>query len=225
MFFFYYNPYIAIIGDIKNSRNIAARREVQRKLKDVLQFVNEKYADDIDAKFMITLGDEFQGLLCNGRNVFDIIEYIQQEMYPVAIRFGIGIGEITTDIVAEMAIGADGPGYYNAREAIEELKSDEQRSKTQASDIKVKIQDDKNSVEQMLNTIFMLLDLIKGKWTDRQREIIWELRKNSCNQTECAAKFAISQSSVQRILCSGNYYAYKDAIETIKNVFEEVRRK
>ena len=51
------------------------------------------------------------------------------------------------------------------------------------------------------------------------------MRKNSSNQAECAAKFAISQSSVQRILSSGNYYAYKEAIETINNVFEEVGRK
>lgn len=225
MFLFYYNPYIAMIGDIINSRSIAERKDVQKKLKDVLQSVNEKYADDIAAKFMITLGDEFQGLLYNGRNVFDIIEFIQQEMYPVAIRFGIGIGEITTDIITEMAIGADGPGYYNAREAIEDLKIDEQRSKTQASDIKVIIQDDKNSIASMLNTIFMLVDIIKENWTKRQREIIWEMRKNSSNQAECAAKFAISQSSVQRILSSGNYYAYKEAIETINNVFEEVGRK
>ena len=225
MFFFYYDPYVAIIGDIKNSRNITERKDVQKKLRDVLQHVNEIYVDDIAAKFMITLGDEFQGLLYNGRNVFNIIEYIQQEMYPVAIRFGIGIGEITTDIISEMAIGADGPGYYNAREAIEELKSDEQKNKTQASDIKVKIQDDKNSVGPMLNAIFMLIDIIKSNWTERQREIIWELRKNNSSQTECASKFEITQSSVQRTLNSGNYYAYREAIDTINNVFEEVDRK
>ena len=225
MFSFYYKTYIAMIGDIKNSRGIAERNEIQKKLKDVLKCINEKYDIDIAAKFMITLGDEFQGLLRSGRNAVEIIEFIQQEMYPIDIRFGIGIGEITTDIIADMAIGADGPGYYNARAAIEQLKVDEQKSKIQASDIKIKIQDDRNSVAQMLNTIFMLLDLIKENWTERQREIIWELRKNNINQSECALKFAISQSSVQRILSSGNYYAYKEAIETINSVFEEVGRK
>ena len=38
------------------------------------------------------------------------------------LRFGIGVGEISTVINPEMALGADGPGYYNARKAIEDLK-------------------------------------------------------------------------------------------------------
>lgn len=32
------------------------------------------------------------------------------------MRFGIGIGSISTKINSEISIGADGPGYYKARE-------------------------------------------------------------------------------------------------------------
>jgi len=91
-------PYVAIIGDIIGSRNIENRNEVQNKLKDVLNHVNNKYAEDISAKFTITLGDEFQGLLSAGRYVMDIIQFIERKMYPVKMRFGVGIGKITTDI-------------------------------------------------------------------------------------------------------------------------------
>lgn len=48
-------------------------------------------------------------------------------LYPVELRFGIGIGEITTEINTEMALGADGPGYYKAREAIEHRWTERQR--------------------------------------------------------------------------------------------------
>ncbi len=219
---FSYYPYIAIIGDIKKSKEIMDRKAVQIKLKEVLDRINRKFVLDISAKFVITLGDEFQGLLCEGRNVFEIIEEIQRQMHPIQIRFGVGIGEIITDINSEMAIGADGPSYYKAREAIEILKKNEQKNKTEFSDIRIEIQEDKNSISLMLNTIFSLMAVIRTNWTERQREIIWEFDKYSSSQLECAERLNISQSSVQRSLSNGNYYAYKSAKETINSVLKEI---
>lgn len=217
-----YNPYIAVIGDIKNSKEIAERRNIQLKLKEVLDKINEKYESAIASKFMITLGDEFQGLLCHGKDAIDIIEEIQQEMYPVQIRFGVGIGAISTDINPEMAIGADGPGYYKARAAIEWLKDSEQRSKVQASDIRIEIENDRNSNSRLLNTILALMTTISNNWSERQREIIWDFERYKGSQAECAERLGVTQSSVQRSLTNGNYYAYKDAKDTIKEALTEV---
>lgn len=225
MFFsFSYEPYIAIIGDIKKSKTLIDRKLVQEKLKSILNHINQNYAEDISAKFMITLGDEFQGLLCNGKNVWNIITEIQRRMYPVEIRFGIGIGEIATDINAEMAIGADGPGYYKARSAVEFLKKKELKNKEQASNVRIEMEEDKNSAADMLNTIFSLLTVIQNGWTDRQRETIWEYEKYDDGQKKCAERMGITQSSVQRNLHNGNYYAYRDAVDIINNVLREIRR-
>lgn len=221
-FFFNFNPYIAIIGDIKNSKELEDRKGTQIKLCAVLNDINEKYKSAISAKFMITLGDEFQGLLCNGEGVLDIIEEIQREMYPVEIRFGVGVGQITTEINAEMAIGADGPGYYKAREAIETLKHSEYRNKTQAANIRIEVENDENSIAIMLNTIFSLIAVIQNNWSERQREIVWTYEKYGGSQLECAERLSVSQSSVQRSLINGNYYAYKDAKETINTVLKEI---
>lgn len=103
-------PFIAIIGDIRNSRELDSRKKIQDKLNETLEEINLKYQDDIESKFVITLGDEFQGLLSSGRILLHVIQDIKMQLYPVEIRFGIGIGEITTDINTEMALGADGPG-------------------------------------------------------------------------------------------------------------------
>lgn len=219
---FDYEPYIAIIGDIRNSRLLADRKEIQIKLGNVLDHINREYAPSISAKFMITLGDEFQGLLCMGKDIIGIIEKIQGEMYPVQIRFGIGVGEITTDINEAMAIGADGPGYYKARESIEILKSSEQKNKTQTSDIRIGIDQDENSVSMLLNTIFSLMEVIRRSWTDRQREIIYEFEKHEMSQIGCAKRLNITQSSVHRSLLNGNFYAYKSAKETVNNVLGEI---
>ena len=217
-----YKPYVAIIGDIIKSKSIKERKNVQEKLYQVLMKLNEKYQNDIAANFIITLGDEFQGLLHEGENVLPIIEYIQMEMHPVEIRFGIGVGEITTDIVREMAIGADGPGYYMARRAIEYLKRCESKSKTYTADIRIEIEEDEEMISSMLNTIFSLQTVIKRSWTQRQREIIREYEKNKGSQIECARSLGIAQSSVQRSLDNGNYYAYKNAAETINNILKKI---
>ena len=225
MFFFVFkDSYIAIIGDIKKSKKLNNRNTVQNVFKKVLNNINEKYSKDISSKFMITLGDEFQGLLHDGSNVMNIIEEIQRELYPVEIRFGIGVGQITTDINFDMAIGADGPGYYKAREAIEFLKENERKNKTHASDIRIEIDGDNVETSTMINTILSLLAVVKYSWTDRQREIIWDMMKHQDSQVKSAERLNVAQSSIQRGLINGNYYAYKDAIDTIVNVLEEIKK-
>ena len=131
--------YAAVIGDIKASRHLENRREVQKDLQRALEQINRKYAEDITSKFLITLGDEFQGLLCSGKNILNMINEIKMEMYPVRIRFGVGFGTITTDIWTEMALGADGPGYYRAREAIETLKEQEKKKRPIPADICIRM--------------------------------------------------------------------------------------
>ena len=55
--------YFALIGDIIDSRHEQDRYDVQKKLQSILSSVNVENAVHIAADFLITLGDEFQGLL------------------------------------------------------------------------------------------------------------------------------------------------------------------
>ena len=222
-FFFDNKPYIAIIGDMKMSRKMEERKEVQVRLSDVLLRINETYKQDIVSKFTITLGDEFQGLLANGINVLRIIKELEREMFPVQFRFGIGIGAITTDINYEMSIGADGPGYYFARKAIDHLKNNEQKSKTPASNIRIEADQKESEIWDLMNVIFSLINVIETEWSDRQREFIYEMEGNGGSQSECAARLNVTQSSLQRGLINANYYAYKNAIRKISNILKEIR--
>lgn len=139
--------YYAIIGDIKRSKKIENRCEIQEKLKKILDNVNSIYNNDISAKFLITLGDEFQGLLEITAPILEIIKYIQREIYPIKLRFGVGIGNVSTLINHEAAIGADGPAFYAAREMIEFLREQEKKLKKQASDIQISVYE-KNVLKQ-----------------------------------------------------------------------------
>ena len=134
---------------------------MQQKLNNVLKYVNQVYCADIPANFIITLGDEFQGLLKCNAHLFDMIRYIQREMYPVRLRFGVGLGKINTNILFEAAMGADGPAYYAAREMIEQLRKQEKKLKKQAADIHIAIYDTENFEIAEINTILVLMKPLK----------------------------------------------------------------
>lgn len=207
--------YIAIIGDIKGSKEIKNRGWIQEKLNTVLNHVNETYYADISAKFVITLGDEFQGLLKSKEHLLDIVKYIQREMYPVRLRFGIGLGEISTNIFYEAAIGADGPAYYAARKMIEQLREQEKKLKKQAADIQISIHDTENFEIAEINIILALMKIIEDGWSEKQRFTIWDMAQNGGSQEECAKRMATTQSTVARRLADGNYLTYERAGRTV----------
>ncbi len=217
-------PFIAVIGDIKNSKNLKMRNEIQERLRTVLDEINIRYKKSIAAKFLITLGDEFQGLLFNGKDILEIIQDIRMRLYPVELRFGIGVGKISTRIDTEMALGADGPGYYHARNAIEILKDNEKKNKKVVSDIRLEMEEENSSQVTLINTIFELEKTIEQSWTDRQREIIWDMMKNQDGQKNVAYRMGITQSSVQKNLAKGRYYVYENALRNVRNILGEIEK-
>ncbi|HJC22647.1 MAG TPA: SatD family protein [Candidatus Eisenbergiella merdavium] len=214
--------FIAVIGDIQGSRSLQQRGEIQNRLEAVLKEINESFEDDIAAKFLITLGDEFQGLLFNGKNLLKIIEKIKFELYPVTFRFGIGTGHITTDIHPDMALGSDGPAFYHARAAIDLLRKNENRKKAALSDLFFQSEKDDRSIERLLNTAFSLLYTLEQTWTDRQREIIRDLLIHQDGQTKTADRMGITQSAVNKALSSGSYYTYEKALKEVSAAMEEL---
>lgn len=220
--------YIAIIGDLKGSRKLEHRGEIQNKLNSVLNEINFKYAERIASKFTITLGDEFQGLLIDGKFAVSIVEEIKMEMAPVGIRFGIGAGKIFTNIDAERALGADGPAYYCAREAINYLKENEKKKKTAAADVRIKLYTEKcmrkfaNAEETLLNTVFELIYAIEKEWSDKQRQAVWDMQKYRDVQKNAADRLNIEQSTLNRFLTKAHYHTYAKAINDVENVLGEL---
>ncbi len=220
-FTFQYTPYIAVIGDIVGSKNMAERRTIQDKLTNVLDYINKTYSSDIASKFMITLGDEFQGLLHCGSNVLEILETIDRDMHPVKMRFGIGVGGITTDINPEVPLGADGPAYHYARRMIQDLKSSEKKKMESKLNMKIEIEA-YPEIADLINTIFSLNTVLKEQWTNRQREIIGEYLKCGGTQSEVARRIGIHQSNVQKALAGSEFYAYQRAVGTVSKILSGI---
>jgi DNA-binding CsgD family transcriptional regulator len=217
-----YKHYIAIIGDIIESRKIIERNAAQEQLKTVLFGINEDFAADIAVPFTIVLGDGFQGLLSCGAHLLTIVETIEQRIYPVKLRLGLGVGQIITDIDPSMPLAADGPAYHNAREMVDDLKTAENKKKEAKSNVKIKIEGD-NEISDLMNTVFLLNTVIKNKWTTRQREIIADYLQNGVTQIDIAKRHGINQSNVQKALSNANFYAYQKATLSLTAILSGIK--
>ena len=218
--------YCAIIGDIIDSKKIDDRKKVQNTLNTILDMINNKYKTDIKSKFIITLGDEFQGLLSRPDNVMEIVDMIKHGLNPTKIRIGIGIGEIKTDIHIDKSMSSDGPAYYAARDAIESIRKMNKKYEQSKSDIKIFEYGEVVDRLGLVNATLSLCYFIEKGWSQKQREVIKMLLENNNNtQMEIADKLGINKSSVQRRITSSGYnnfsYAYGQIKKTLLNLWEE----
>ena len=212
--------YVAVIGDIKGSRKLSDRADCQLKLKKVLNGINEMYAEAIASKLTITIGDEFQGLFADGAPVLDVLTQIAFEMQPVEFRFGIGIGPIFTDINPQASVGADGPAYHRARSAVDAVKNTEGRNRSAPSSLLV-FSD--SPADLYVNASLKLLHALADAWSNRQKEIIYDILIHRDSQVNVAARHGITQPTVQKILSSGRYYSFQDSYDAIVHYLSEVK--
>lgn len=118
---------IAVIGDIVASKDIKPREAFQRKMAKVLAAHSKPQGSSQASPYTLTLGDEFQAVYRTAGTLWTDLIGILAEVYPVQIRFGIGIGELTTRLNAKQALGMDGPAFHRARAAMTALKGTDTR--------------------------------------------------------------------------------------------------
>jgi len=205
--------YCAIIGDLVKSKNInpIERNNLQNKLNNLLIKINNDYKNTIAAKFIITLGDEFQGLLSASYSSIEIIEKIIKELHPHNIRFGIGISDIYTDIKPEGAFFADGPAYYCARKAIDTLKNFKNLSYSFA--VRYETNDEYDTL--LINRTCKLIDVLMNGWTSKQRETVGKMIDLAHQQNKVAENLKVNASTVSRTLQGANYKDYKDSLNDL----------
>jgi len=110
--------YICVIGDLVNSRQVSDRNRLQDQMETTLAAINAKRKDHLLSPCTITLGDEYQAVYKNAATLFPDFLSILHDLYPVKMRFSVGIGPLQTKVNPTMAIGMDGPAFHVAREAL-----------------------------------------------------------------------------------------------------------
>ena len=212
--------YYAIIGDMIGSRRLTAeaRRDAQARLASALETVNSRFGADVAARFIITLGDEFQGLLnMEGDPVFAALTVLH-EFRPYGIRLAIGSGPVTTAIDPAAAIGADGPAFYNARRMVDGMKPDH--------GARLRIAAEDAALEYRANTVLALCDKLALGWTDKQEDLCFRmlsarLSGEKLTQTALAESCGIGQSTVNAQLVSAGFNEWFRGIMLVRGMLSE----
>lgn len=215
------HSYTAIIGDVRDSKNLSGRENIQNKFKEVLDKINEDYKCDIASAFSIAMGDELQGLLKSNEHLLAIIFEIELKMSPVEFRFGVGFGDISTDLDSTNSLLNDGPAYHRARQMVEFIETNEK--KYGKADYNILFCSDQSTtpIDQLINAALSLATVIKSKWTDRQKEIISSYLANEKNQYQTAESLGIGQSTVSKALSNTHYYSFRQTYDSIQMYINE----
>lgn len=218
--------YFAIIGDIVGSRKLKDRREAQQRLKKALNAINDHYTGDMASKFTITLGDEFQGLLKDPCNILEIVDLIRFQVYPIELRFGVGIGEMQTEIIEEKSLGSDGPAYWAAREAIQYIHNSNDYGVSKIC-FRIGDEDESNLLSHIMDSVnktLNLCDRMENKWTDTQfsfvRELILKYRYSEVPQKTIAADQKLTPQAINVKMKTTGIAAYIAARISIENLLK-----
>ena len=200
--------YLALIADVIDSKMVQERLDLQKQVEKTLQKMNELFGDYLASRFTLTLGDEFQALLEVNAPVFQIIDTLRSELNPTQLRFGIGLGEIVTDIDPLQSIGADGPAYWNARAAINLVHQKNDYGNTQ-----IYFSSGKENQDFFVNALIASGEAIRSGWRDSQEEILLNLLKRSVysesfSQQDLAQSLAINPSALSKRLKSSSIRVY-----------------
>lgn len=114
--------FMTMICDIKNSKRISNREEVQYRLIDTLKEANRTFHASLACPFIITLGDEWQGLFKYPSNYTEVIDFFRSRLKEVEFYCGIGIGEVSIHDFELTVNQLDGPSFHNARQAVKLAK-------------------------------------------------------------------------------------------------------
>ena len=200
--------YLALIADVIDSKMVQERFDLQKQLEKTLQTMNELFGEFLASNFTLTLGDEFQALLKVDAPVFQMIDTLRSLLTPTQLRFGIGLGEIVTDIDPLQSIGADGPAYWNARAAINLVHQKNDYGNTQ-----IYFLSGKEKQDFFVNALIASGEAIRSGWRGSQEEILLDLLKRcvyseNFSQQDLAQSLEINPSALSKRLKSSSIRVY-----------------
>lgn len=208
--------YIALIGDIISSKNIQDRLDFQNRLSNIFQDISIDNSS-IVSPYTITLGDEFQALYKSGKGLMVDIVRIMALLYPVRIRFSIGIGKIDTEINKTQALGMDGSAFHIAREGIIKMKNDELKSNVTSQ---IVYNNEVKSHYFKPKNAFSLVSFNLGKLSKNQLSILFGLLRDE-PVSHIAGNLKISEQAVYKSIIKDGLAILTGSMLEYEEIFSE----
>jgi hypothetical protein len=203
---------IAIIGDIALSKRIENREDFQSNLGKLFKKISKDSKHVLYSPYTITLGDEFQAVYRTPDLIFTDIWKIIEVLYPHRARFSVGIDILTTQINPHKAIGMDGPGFYLARDGIDNLKK---YSRTIIQFYSPHIEN-----LSLINRYLTLLSGISEKWKINTIRILNGMM-NNISPEEISKQAGITKRAVYKNIHNNNLEEIMNVQDEIENLLAE----
>ncbi|OBG35857.1 SatD family protein [Mycobacterium sp. E3198] len=181
-----------VIGDVVGSRRTGDRPALHRRVAAAL---HEAAAGAIDPP-AFTVGDEFQGSYATLGAAIDAAMTIRLLLAPeIDVRFGIGWGTVTV-LDAEAGI-QDGPGWWTAREAIQQTAETQRQPGFTLVRTTFRADADTRADVGAVNAALICRDHLLGSLDERSLRILRGLMTGRTKK-ELAAAEGISPSAVSQ---------------------------
>ncbi|OBI42595.1 RNA polymerase subunit sigma-70 [Mycobacterium colombiense] len=188
----YSSPRATLIGDVVGSRRATDRSKLHRALANALRHIAVGAIDPP----AFTVGDEFQGSYPTVGAAIDAALSLRLAVGPdVDVRFGIGWGAVTV-LDADAGI-QDGPGWWSAREAIQQTAAAQRQPGFQLVRTTFRADGDTRDDVAAVNAALICRDHLLGSLDERSLRIVTGLMTGRTKK-ELAADEAISPSAVSQ---------------------------
>jgi SatD family (SatD) len=186
------SPRATLIGDVVGSRRAADRPELHQIVASALRQV----ADDAIDPPAFTVGDEFQGSYPTVGAAIDAALSLRLAVGPeIDVRFGIGWGTV---IILDAEAGIqDGPGWWTAREAIQQTAEAQRQPGFTLVRTTFRAADDTRDDAAAVNAALICRDHLLGSLDERSLRIVRGLMTGRTKK-ELAAAEGISPSAVSQ---------------------------
>lgn len=202
--------YPILMADIINSSKGNQKKTIS-DLRDIVNFINEIWSDEILSPLTITLGDEFQGVISTMDNAYRIIFEIEEQIIKcnlkLKLRYVLNFGAIETQINSNSAYEMLGSGLTYARETLNNMKTGKSR-------FRIIFGMQKN--QDLINGLFKIYENYLDSWKQKDYHIVREFLLNKTYQ-EVAEILNINISSSWRRYKSLNMEEYKIVKKLILN--------
>lgn len=182
-----------LIGDVVGSRSAADRGQLHARLEEVIAEVN--VATQPVHPVRITVGDEFQGAWPTRGQALHAALVLRLGLLPeIDTRYGLSHGEVTA--LTEDGSVQDGPGWWQAREAITLAKGGEAQARNDSRIVRTRWCED-SPVGLAVDAAVRHRDLLIADLDDRSLRLLRGLLQGT-SQRALAETEGISPTAVSR---------------------------
>ncbi|UNK72028.1 SatD family protein [Microbacterium sp. H1-D42] len=210
---------IAVIADIIGSRRLDDRAAAQRVFDETIART-ERAHPFAEQPLRPTVGDEQQGVYRTLDDALVALLLLQLALPDgIEFRFGLGIGGIRA-IESEHRQLSDGPGWWAARDAIEQVHARQQRAVPTARTWIVGAPEQTEVMDTVIrasNAYLLARDEIIVRMTERERRLAFG-RIDGISQAALAKQEGITQPSVSKALRTSGAAALIEGLALLRGV-------